>query len=90
MRRNSLCHDKKLTTPGSSSWMLSTIARSTLILQVECAKNLGIGVSTPARWEPQFRDNDGDIPVNRKDKNLLPAPALDLTVFYIFPGLYLM
>ena len=67
MRRNSLCHDKKLTTPGSSSWMLSTIARSTLILQVECAKNLGIGVSTPASWEPQFRDNDGDIPVIGSD-----------------------
>ena len=30
---------------------------------VECAKNLGIGVSTLARWEAQFRDNDGDIPV---------------------------
>ena len=31
--------------------------------KVECAKNLGIGVSTLARWESQFRDNDGDIPV---------------------------
>ena len=31
------------------------------------------------------------LPVHhRKDKNLLPAPALDLTVFCIFPGLYLM
>ena len=30
---------------------------------VECAKNLGIGVSTLARWEAQFRDNDGYIPV---------------------------
>lgn len=30
---------------------------------VECAKNLGIGVSTLARWEAQFRDNDDDIPV---------------------------
>ena len=27
---------------------------------------------------------------HRKDKNLLPAPALDLTVFCIFHGLYLM
>ena len=33
------------------------------ITQVECAKNLGIGVSTLARWEAQFRDNDGDMPV---------------------------
>lgn len=33
------------------------------LTQVECAKNLGIGVSTLARWESQFRDNDGDIPV---------------------------
>lgn len=33
------------------------------LTQVECAKNLEIGVSTLARWESQFRDNDGDIPV---------------------------
>lgn len=33
------------------------------LTQVECARNLGIGVSTLARWETQFRDNDGDIPV---------------------------
>lgn len=32
------------------------------LTQVECAKNLGIGVSTLVRWEAQFRDNDGDIP----------------------------
>ena len=33
------------------------------LTQGECAKNLGIGVSTLARWEAQFRDNEGDIPV---------------------------
>ena len=33
------------------------------LTQVECAKNLGIGVSTLARWEAQFQDNEGDIPV---------------------------
>ena len=33
------------------------------LTQVECAKNLGIGVSTLSRWEAQFRDHDGDIPV---------------------------
>ena len=32
------------------------------LTQAECAKNLGIGVSTLARWEAQFRDHDGDIP----------------------------
>lgn len=32
------------------------------LTQVECAKDLGIGVSSLARWESQFRDNDGDIP----------------------------
>lgn len=32
------------------------------LTQFECAKNLGIGVSTLARWEAQLRDNDGDIP----------------------------
>lgn len=31
--------------------------------QFECARNLGIGVSTLSRWESQFRTNDGDIPV---------------------------
>ena len=33
------------------------------LTQVECAKNLGIGTSTLAKWEAQFRDNDGNIPV---------------------------
>ena len=33
------------------------------LTQVECAKNLGIGVSTLAKCESQFRNNDGDIPV---------------------------
>jgi len=33
------------------------------LTQAECAKNLGIGVSTLARWETQYRDHDGDIPV---------------------------
>lgn len=28
-----------------------------------CKKSICIGVSTLARWEAQFRDNDGDIPV---------------------------
>ena len=32
------------------------------LTQEECAKNLGIGVSTLARWESQFRDYNGDIP----------------------------
>lgn len=31
------------------------------LTRLECAKNLGIGLSTLARWEAQFRDNDGDI-----------------------------
>ena len=33
------------------------------LTQTVVAKNLGIGVSTLARWEAQFRDCDGDIPV---------------------------
>lgn len=33
------------------------------LTQVECAKNLCIGVSTLVRWEAPFRNNDGDIPV---------------------------
>ena len=31
--------------------------------QAECVKNLGISVSTLARWESQHSDHDGDIPV---------------------------
>ena len=33
------------------------------LTQTEVAKNLGIGISTLARWEAQYRDNEGDIPV---------------------------
>ena len=33
------------------------------LTQAECAKNLGIGLSTLSRWETQFRNNSGDIPV---------------------------
>ena len=33
------------------------------LIQAECAKNLGIGLSTLSRWETQFKDNDGNIPV---------------------------
>ena len=32
------------------------------LTQEECAKNLGIGVSTLSRWQKQYRDNDGDVP----------------------------
>ena len=32
------------------------------LTQEECAKNLGIGLSTLARWESQFQDYNGDIP----------------------------
>ena len=31
------------------------------LTQTEAAKNLGIGVSTLARWEAQSRDHDRDI-----------------------------
>ena len=31
--------------------------------QLQCSKNLGIGISTLARWESQYRNNDGDIPI---------------------------
>ncbi|HCS74784.1 MAG TPA: transposase [Clostridiales bacterium] len=33
------------------------------LTQSECAKNLGIGLSTLGKWEAQFRDHAGDIPV---------------------------
>ena len=53
------------------------------LTQVECAKNLGIGVNTLARWEAQFRDNDGDIPVMVPAVTLLmkqrKSPALSVS-----------
>ena len=33
------------------------------LTQVECAKNLGISITTLSRWLSQYRDNEGDIPV---------------------------
>lgn len=37
------------------------------LTQAQCAKNLGIGVSTLARWEQQFHNSNGDIPVRGSD-----------------------
>ena len=33
------------------------------LTQVECAKNLGISITTLSRWLSQHRNNEGDIPV---------------------------
>jgi transposase len=32
------------------------------LTQVQCARNLGIGLSTLSRWRQQYQDNDGDVP----------------------------
>ena len=32
------------------------------LTQEECAKNLGIGLSTLSRWRKQFNDNNGTVP----------------------------
>ena len=32
------------------------------LTQTECAKNLGIGLSTLSRWRKQYADNSGTIP----------------------------
>ena len=34
------------------------------LTQLQCAKNLGIGISTLARWESQYRNNDGFVYLN--------------------------
>ena len=34
-----------------------------ILLQEECCRNLGIGLSTFSRWKSQYADNGGDIPV---------------------------
>lgn len=50
------------------------------LTQVECAKNLGIGVSTFARWEAQFRDNDGDsVPAVTLLMKRRKSPALSVS-----------
>ena len=33
------------------------------LTQEDCAKNLGIGLSTLSRWIKQYRDTNGEIPV---------------------------
>ncbi len=33
------------------------------LTRMEAAQNLGVGLSTLARWEAQFRNSGGDIPV---------------------------
>lgn len=33
------------------------------LTQTECAKNLGISITTLTRWLSQFKEHDGDIPV---------------------------
>ena len=44
--------------------MLSTIEMNILILlKLNVPRILAFGVSTLAKWESQFRNNDGDIPV---------------------------
>ena len=60
------------------------------LTQVECAKNLGIGVSTLARWEAQFRDNGGDIPVIGDEQFNLDRPnavwCTDITYIWTHAG----
>ena len=34
------------------------------LTQLQCARNLGIGISTLARWESQYRNNDGFVYLN--------------------------
>ena len=73
LRRNSLCQVKETITQNSLSWMLSTIEMNIrILLKLNVPRILalvlvhlpiGIGVSTLAKWESRFRNNDGDIPV---------------------------
>ena len=63
-RRNSLCQVKETITQNKFKQdAVKYRNEHPDLTQVECAKNLGIGVSTLAKWESQFRNNDGDIPV---------------------------
>lgn len=35
------------------------------LTQTECAKNLGISITTLTRWLSQYREHEGDIPCKR-------------------------
>lgn len=57
MARKNKHHDKQFKLDA-----LTYVREHPDLTQEECAKNLGIGISTLSRWQKQFRDNDGDIP----------------------------
>ena len=58
MARKNKQHDKQFKLDA-----VKYVKEHPELTQVECAKNLGISITTLARWLSQYRDNDGDIPV---------------------------
>ena len=57
MSRNSKQHDKQFKLDA-----IKYVNEHPDLTQEECCKNLGIGLSTLARWKSQYLDNNGDIP----------------------------
>lgn len=57
MPRNNKQHDKQFKLDA-----LKYVQEHPDLTQEECCKNLGIGLSTLARWKAQFAENDGEMP----------------------------
>lgn len=57
MTKQSKQHDKQFKLDA-----VNYVKEHPDLTQEECAKNLGIGISTLQRWIYLHRDNDGDVP----------------------------
>ena len=57
MSRKSKQHDKQFKLDA-----VKYVNEHPDLTQEECCKNLGISLSTLARWRSQYLDNNGDIP----------------------------
>ncbi len=57
MTRTSKQHDKQFKLDA-----IKYVQEHPDLTQEECCKNLGIGLSTLARWKSKFTEHGGDIP----------------------------
>ena len=58
MARKTKQHDKQFKLDA-----LKYVQEHPDLTQEECCKNLGISLTTLARWKSQYVEHDGDIPV---------------------------
>ena len=57
MSRKNKQHDKQFKLDA-----IQYVKEHPDLMQAECCKNLGIGLSTLSRWQQQYKDNEGDVP----------------------------